>query len=137
MPLGGFGDNVFEVSMNKIYTFKDYSNEISLDTEDQEVDSNKPSTYIKGMALETPSITIELRQSKNIDVETEYNNWKNMCESKKAHMLFLGDKPVSTNKFLLIKVSTSNVQFSSTGKMIKATLNLSFKEYVRAGVKKK
>ena len=135
MSLGGFGDKTFEVSMNKIYTFKDYSNEVSLETEDQDVDGSKPSTYIKGMGLEAPSITIELRQSKNIDVETEYNNWKSICRNKKPHMLFLGNESVSTNKFLLIKVAISNVQFFSSEKMIKATLNLSFKEYVRAGVK--
>ena len=58
MSLGGFGDKTFEVSMNKIYTFKDYSNEVSLETEDQDVDGSKPSTYIKGMGLEAPSITL-------------------------------------------------------------------------------
>ena len=136
MSLGGFGDKLFEVSLDKIYTFSDYSNEISLNTEDQDVDGDKPSTYIKGMDLEAPSIQIKLIQSKNIDVQTEYNDWKTICKSGTPHMLFLGEEPVSTNKFLLVKLSASDMKISTSGKLIKVAIKLSFKEYVRKGVKK-
>lgn len=136
MSLGSFSSKGFEVSQNKIYTFDEYTRDISLNVEDQEVDGSKPSTYIKGTNLEPVSLTIKLRQSNSIDVETEINDWKSICEDGIPYMLFIGDKTVSNNKYLLTGVSLSDNNYIATGKLIKTTMKLTFKEYVRAGVKK-
>lgn len=136
MALGGFADKSFIVSKNKIYTFDEYNNEIGLDVEDQSVDGDKPSTYIKGKKLENPTINIQLRQSKSIDVQKEINDWKKLCEDGIPYMLFIGDSPVSNNKYLLINVNISDTAIIFSGKMTKCLLKLTFKEYVRAGVKK-
>lgn len=136
MSLGGFAGKLFEVSSNKIYTFFDDTNDLSLNVEDQEVDGDKPSTYIKGKNLEDVSFNIDLKQSKNIDVETEVKEWREIYELMSPCMLFLGNNPVSENKFLLRQMNVSNKLYSSSGWLIKATLKLTFKEYVRAGVKK-
>lgn len=136
MALGGFADKIFEVSMQKIYTFDEFSNEIGLNVEEQEVDGDKPSTYIKGMNLENPSIALDLRQSTNLDVETEINDWRKLCNDSTPYMLFIGNNPVSVNKYLLTGVSVSDSTIISSGKIVRCKLKLSFKEYVRAGVKK-
>ncbi|WP_459482125.1 phage tail protein [Clostridium saccharoperbutylacetonicum] len=136
MSLGSFGNKTFEVSQNKIYTFDGYTRDISLGVEDQDVDGDKPSTYIKGIDLEKISFDIKLNQSSNIDVEKEINEWKSICESGSPYMLFLGNNPVSSNKFLLTGISLSDNFYTSNGKQVKTTLKLTFKEYVRAGVKK-
>lgn len=135
MALGGFAEKLFEVSSNKIYTFDDFSKSFTLNVESQEVDGDKPSSYIKGKGLQNPSITIKLRQSKSIDVNTEVEDWGKICESGTPYMLFLGDNPVAANKFLLKNVDVSDTNYFG-GKLIKATLKLDFEEYVRAGVKK-
>lgn len=136
MSLGSFSSKVFEVSQNKIYTFDEFTRDISINVEDQEVDGSKPSTYIKGTNLEPVSFTIKLRQSNSIDVETEINDWKSICEEGIPYMLFIGDKTVSNNKFLLTGVSLSDNDYIATGKIMRSTMKLTFKEYVRAGVKK-
>ncbi|MCI1478124.1 MAG: phage tail protein [Clostridium beijerinckii] len=136
MSLGSFSSKVFEVSQNKIYTFDEYSREISLNAEDQDVDGDKPSTYIKGINLEQVSFNIKLIQSSSIDVEAEINDWKNICEAGDPYMLFIGDNPVSNNKYLLTGISLSDNSYTAKGKQNKSTLKLTFKEYVRAGVKK-
>lgn len=135
MALGGFAGKLFEVSSNKIYTFDDYSKSFSLNVESQEVDGDKPSTYIKGKGLQDPSISIKLRQASNVDVETEVEDWGNICEAGTPYMLFLGNNPVASNKFLLKKVNISDTNYFG-GKLTKATLKLDLEEYVRAGVKK-
>ncbi|AWK52205.1 hypothetical protein DIC82_14890 [Clostridium beijerinckii] len=136
MSLGSFSNKFFEVSQNKIYTFDEFTRDISLNVEDQEVEGSKPSTYIKGINLEPVSINVKLRQSNTIDVETEINDWKIICEAGIPYMLFLGDKPVSSNQFLLTGVSLTDNNYVSPGKLVKSTMKLTFKEYVRAGVKK-
>lgn len=136
MSLGGFGDKVFEVSQNKIYTFSNVSNDMGLNIEEQDVEGDKPSIYIKGKTNESPSIDINLTQSGTIDCEKEFNDWKTILYSQTPHMLFLGRNPVSSNKFLLIGVTPSNQVYHPNGRLIKVTLTLKFKEYPRAGVKK-
>lgn len=136
MSLGGFGDKTFEVSQDKIYTFSNVSNSMGLNTEEQEVEGEKPSIYIKGFKNETPSINITLNHSDTIDCDTEYKYWKDVLYSKKPHMLFLGKEPVSNNKFLLVDITPSDMVYHPSGKLIKITLTLKFQEYPRAGVKK-
>lgn len=136
MALGSFSSKVFEVNQNKIYTFDEYTRDISINVEDQEVDGDKPSTYIKGISLEGISFNVKLLQSNSIDVETEINDWKNICEVKEPYMLFIGNNPVSSNRYLLTGVSLSDNTYIPSGKLIKSTIKLTFKEYVRAGVKK-
>lgn len=135
MALGSFNNKFFEVSQNKIYTFDEFTRDISLNVEEQEVEGSKPSTFIKGTTLEPVSFNVKLRQSSSIDVETEINDWKNICEAGIPYMLFIGDNPVSNNRFLLTGVSLSDNNYIS-GKLIKSTIKLTFKEYVREGVKK-
>lgn len=136
MSLGGFAGKNFEVSSNKIYTFDEFANEISLSVEDQEVEGDKPSTYIKGMDLEKPSISLDIRQSSSVDVETEIKDWRSICYAATPYMLFIGNDPVSDHKYLLTKVSISDTVFLPNGKKIRCKLKLSFEEYVRQGVKK-
>ncbi len=136
MALGSFSSKFFEVSQNKIYTFDEYTRDIAINVEDQEVDGDKPSTYIKGTNLEQVSFNVKLVQSSSIDVETEINDWKSICEGKEPYMLFIGNNPVSSNKYLLTGVSLSDNTYIPSGKLVKSTMKLTFKEYVRAGVKK-
>lgn len=136
MSLGGFGDKLFEVSTEKLYGFYDESYDIGLDTEDQEVDGEKPSVYVKNESLINPSINIDLRQSSTIDVDSEFTSWKEILKSREKHMLFLGNEPISDNKYLLVKITPSNVEYSPQGKRVRMTLGLTFKEYPRDGVKK-
>ncbi|MBN1071143.1 hypothetical protein DVV81_08165 [Clostridium botulinum] len=136
MGLGGFANKTFEVNMNKIYTFDDYTNSFGISVEEQEVENDKPSNYIKGSDLEKPSFTIKLRQSATVDVESELKEWKDICYSKNPYMLFIGNNPVSNNKYLLEKGDVSDTLIINSGKIVKCTLKLTFKEHVRYGAKK-
>lgn len=136
ISLGGFANKIFEVNMNKIYTFNDYTNSFGISIEEQEVENDKPSNYIKGFDLEKPSFTIELRQSATIDVEKELKEWKDICYSKNPYMLFIGNNPVSNNTYLLEKCDLSDMLIINSGKMVKCKLKLTFREHVRYGAKK-
>ena len=136
MSLGGFAEKTFEVNSNKIYTFDDYSNSFGISVEEQKVENDRPSNYIEGLDLEKPSFTIDLRQSSSVDVETELKEWKEICYSKTPHMLFIGNTPVSDNKYILEKGDISDSLIINSGKMIKCKLKLTFREHVRYGAKK-
>ncbi len=136
MSLGEFARKKFEVTSNKIYTFDDYSNSFGISIEEQEVENDKPSNYLKGFDLEKPSFTISLKQSATVDVETELKEWKDICYAMTPYMLFIGNNPVSNNKYLLEKGDISDTTIIGSGKMIKCKLKLTFREHVRYGAKK-
>ncbi|MBY6931025.1 phage tail protein [Clostridium botulinum] len=136
MSLGGFAGKTFEVNSNKIYTFNDYSNSFGISVEEQDVENDKPSNYIKGLDLEKPSFTVDLRQSSSVDVETEIKEWKELCYSKTSYMLFIGNTPVSENKYILEKGDISDALIIGSGKIVKCKIKLTFREHVRNGAKK-
>lgn len=51
-------------------------------------------------------------------------------------MLFIGNTPVSDNKYILEKGDISDSLIINSGKMIKCKLKLTFREHVRYGAKK-
>lgn len=136
MSLGGFAGKLFEVSQNKMYTFYDDTNDVTVKTEEQEVDGSKPSTYIQGMGLETVSLTIKLKQSSTISVEIEVDEWKAIAAQMAPYYLWLGNRPVANNRFLLTDINFSEKVYTYWGKLVAVTMKLTFKEYVREGVKK-
>lgn len=131
--IGSFGDKEFTVNTDMVYTpeTESWSTEISVD--EQEVDGSKPSSYIK-QTLDGVSLSIKLSWH-FVYVEDEIRSWKAICDSHEPHMLFMGDNPVSENKYLLYSSKATDILRSPNGTALKATLALEFKEYVREGTK--
>lgn len=135
MPIATFGTKVFEASSNKIYTFDGFSKSTSLDVENQELENNKPSTYIKGYALDQIGPLTLMLDSRFVDVEAEIQDWNNICLSKIPQFFIMGGKLIGQNKFLLKSVNESEAIINNLGKKIKTKLELSFEEFVRYGYK--
>lgn len=135
MPIASFGNKVFNVSLNKIYTFDGYTRTSALNIEEQEVVGSKPSSYIKGSTLDDLGISINLKKMKGIDVRKEINEWNAIKDSKVAQNFILGGSRVGANKYLLVSVSESDFLIDKEGRVLSAKLDLKFKEFVRLGKK--
>lgn len=133
--IGSFANKVFKVSSNHLYTFDEFTMSGELKVDEQEVDGSKPSTYIKGSGLDKVSLNILLIKQKNINVRNEIQDWFKIRDSKTPHHLIVGNKNLSTYKFLLTNVDTSDTKIGPNGEFLKSTLKLQFSEYVRAGKK--
>ena len=84
------------------------------------------------MAVSAPPRRIK---QKNINVRNEIQDWFKIRDSKTPHHLIVGNKNLSTYKFLLTNVDTSDTKIGPNGEFLKSTLKLQFSEYVRAGKK--
>lgn len=133
MPIATFGNKIFQVSSNKIYTFSGLSWSSSLETEAQEKLQSKPSTYIKGENLTNLAFEIQLRAELGVNVRAEIENWEAIKSSAQPSLFILGSKAIGKNKWLLKSVDVSDTDIDSSGRVLKATLKLSLEEYVRAG----
>lgn len=134
--IGSFGSKTFSSSLNKIYTFEDMTENTSLNIEEQDVEGQKPSTYIKGPSLSDCSLTITLLRQKKVDVLSEINSWKNILAAAKPYPLVIGGKALSRYKYLIASISTSDVKIGPNGEYLFAKVQIQFKEYVRAGKNK-
>lgn len=133
--IGSFANKVFKVSANHLYTFDEFTMSGELKVDEQEVDNSKPSSYIKGPGLDKVSLNILLIKQKNVNVRNEIQDWFKIRDAKTPHHLIIGNKNLSTYKFLLTSVNTSDTKIGPGGEFLKSTLQLQFSEYVRAGKK--
>lgn len=136
MAIASFASKTFSVSSNRIYTFNSFTRSGSLNVEEQEVEGQKPSTYIKGSSLEEMSFTISLIGQECINIGDELNSWMAIKDAKTPYVFILGNKLVGKNKFLLTNVSLSEAEINGEGEYIKANIQLQFKEFARYGSKK-
>ncbi len=132
MSIAVFAGKSFQTSGRKINTFNSFSTGSGLQTEKQDVEGKKPSTYIKGADLGTMSFVVPLKASLGMNVRNEYESWKALAETGKAYPFILGGKAFGANKWLLKSAQLSNVAMG-TKEMIEAMLQLDFEEYVRPG----
>lgn len=133
--IGSFANKVFKVSSNHLYTFDEFTMNSELKIDEQEVDGNKPSTYIKGPGLDKVSLNVSLIKQKNINVRNEIDEWKKIKDSKVPYHLIIGNRNLATYKFLLTNVDVSEIKIGIAGEYLKAKVQLQFSEYVRAGKK--
>ncbi len=133
--IGSFANKVFKVSSNHLYTFDEFTMSGELKVDEQEVDGSKPSTYIKGPGLDKVSLNILLIKQKNVNVRNEIQDWLKIRDAKTPHHLIIGNKNLSSYKFLLTNVNTSDTEIGPNGEFLKSTVQLQFSEYVRAGKK--
>ncbi|QNU67268.1 phage tail protein [Ruminiclostridium herbifermentans] len=135
MSLATFGTKAFTVSNKKIYTLDELAFSQSLNTETQEVEGGKPSTYIKGVNLITLSFSINL-DARFVDVKAEIDWWNKKMLSQVPEIFTIGGKVISKNRFLLKSVSTSDTIIGKNGRFLKAKLDLQFEEFASKGYKK-
>lgn len=134
MPVATFGPKEFTVSTQKIYTFDELERQASINTETQEYEGGKASTWVKGQNLDQISFTVVL-DAAFVDVEEEIEDWHNILNAAKPYPFTIGQKPLSRNNFLLKEISISEHVIGNAGKMLRAKMSLTLEEYVRAGSK--
>jgi len=135
MSIAIFGSKSFSVSSHKVLTFNEltFSGQLQVDT--QEVDKEKPSTYIKGPGLEKLSFMVQLEASLGVDVRAEMDSWRSIRDAGQPQVFSIGGKPLSGNKWLLTSVEITDTVIDGAGRFSSAKLSLTFEEYVRPGKK--
>lgn len=133
MAIAVFRNKSFQVSRNKINTFNDLTWSGDLNTETQEKLNGKPSTYIKGVNLDSMSFSIQLKRILGMNVRKEIDDWEDIKLNADPGIFMLGTKPLGDNKWLLKSTSVSNTIITNKGELMEAVLQLEFEEYVRPG----
>jgi len=132
MPIASFAGKEFSASAAKLYPFMDFSLSGAILTEAQERAGQKPATYIKGLGLEAFSISIQLRAQASVNIRDEMASWQAIRDARVPYFFIMGGKPIIPNKLLLKSVEISDAIIEQSGRILKATLQFQFEEYVAA-----
>lgn len=135
MPIAVFAGKTFNVSSEKVYTFNEFNLSSSLNTESQDVDGKKPSTYVKGPGLNTMSFSIPVKISFGYYPLAEYESWETIKDKAIAYPFIIGGKPIGVNKWQLKNVSLNNTTADNKGTILSGVIQLEFEEYIRPGSK--
>lgn len=131
-----FAGKQFEVSNKKIHLINSIGFNSSLDVENQNTAFGKPLTLIKGPSLIEVSLDFKLSIYLGIDVYAEINQWQKMLENKTKGYLFIGNRPISNNTFLLKSLDVTDIKLSSNNIYLSANISIQLQEFVRKGVLK-
>lgn len=134
MPIAVFQNKTFQVSNQKKYTFHDFTvSEGALVVENQEKLKSKPSSYIKGQALQNISFVVPLSVELGYNPLKEINDWEKIKQNAQPAIFLLGEKPYGQNKWLLVNSTPVDIMIDNKGNILKANLKLEFQEHVREG----
>lgn len=112
-----------------------YTQSMSLSTEAQDQDAGKPATLIKGAELEQQQFTVRLLRPMGVSPEGEIALYRKTLEAANPQRLVVGGRVMGSCQWLLKSVSVKETTLDGRGRMVAASVELSFEEFVRAGVK--
>lgn len=127
--IGSFGDIIFEVSDDKILTFKDYNRKGSSRWNQYEIIGNKPKSDFDGPGLEEISISILLKVELGVSPSEQLEIIRNMKDTGKPALLILGNKPISPNYWVITDMEENDHIIDNRGNILKADVTLSLMEY--------
>lgn len=129
MILAQFGYEVFYVnSTNGIYTPSDLSFEYGKTIETEKRAGKKPLSYMGEVSLIKSGFKLHL-DNRFVDVQSKIDKWQAMAEGNYLYAFTIGNKLVSTNKFVVTSVKVSNVKTNGRGVKLSADLDISIEEY--------
>lgn len=133
MYIATWGNKGFTVSLEKIVSFDNLEIISSINTEKLENEGKKPSTYKKGINLDTFSLKVTIDSNFGTTPEIQYNQWMDELKKQQPWPFLIKGKPLNNTKYLLIKVQPINNKFDNAGNWITTTIYLEFEEFIVEG----
>lgn len=112
-----------------------YTQSMSLSTEAQDQEAGKPATLIKGAELEQQQFTVRLLRPMGVTPEGEIARYRRALEAASPQRLVVGGRVMGSYQWLLKSVSVKETTLDGRGRMVAASVELSFEEFVKAGAK--
>ncbi|MDL2280314.1 phage tail protein [Selenomonadales bacterium OttesenSCG-928-I06] len=128
--IGSLGEIVFEVSGEKIQTFKDMKRSSSARVATHEILGQKPMLEFIGPGLEDITFNIKLSQSLGVDIDDSLEKLRSMRDEGKIEFFIVAGEPVTDNKWLVLSLSEATNYTDGTGKALSVDVDVALKEYV-------
>lgn len=128
--IGYFGSEKFVVSDKKVLTFSDFQRSTAGRYQTFDRIGKKPLTEMTGPGLESISYSVALDASLGVEPRTVLDHWTTLADTGTVDVIVVGNKLVGKNKWLLKSASETWTTINGKGRVLKATMDLTFEEYV-------
>ena len=128
--LGSFGDIVFEVSAEKILTFRNFTSSFKAVYAEHNLLNAKNKLEFTGLSAGDFSLDVNLRENLGVDVNSELERLKEILQNHKAVYLILYGKPQGDGAFVLTDYSVKSSVIDKNGKCTACEVSLKLKEYI-------
>lgn len=129
--IGSLGKNIiFEVSDQKVLTFKDYSREISAKWETHNIIGKKAKSEFIGPELQKITFTIHLNATYGVRPRKIIERLTGMVEKGTVERFVVGGKKIGRYYWKITSMSEAWDIVLRDGEIIAATLNLTLEEYL-------
>lgn len=119
---------IFQVSREKIYTFRDMSISTEGRWHDHEIITELPKSEYLGPGISTVSMTVDLIVELGVNPRKIVDNLRRYAREGKTALLIVGTQKLGENVWRLDSVEEAWDRIGMDGKLTKATVNLTFKE---------
>lgn len=130
--IGHFGETImFMVKEGKVFTFSNLTRTVSGRWATHSSINKREKTEFLGPALASNTMTIILDASLGVKPLKVIKEIEKAVHKGIAEHLVIGGKKISTNKYRITEMSEAWDVILNDGALYKATLNLTFEEYVK------
>ena len=127
MQIGTFGKIVFEVSSEKILTFRGFQRTAKARFSEHKIIGEKPVLEATGLELDQISFSISLNRAVGIDPAEQISVLREMLAAQEPHALIIGGKKIGN--FVLPDFSDAWNKVTHQGRLASAEIELKLLEY--------
>lgn len=125
--IGSFGDIPFEVSPERLRTFRDMSRKVAGRWSEHDIVAREPTLEFLGPSLDEISLTIRLSAQDGVHPREELDRLAQMVRGGIVEALVIGTE--FFGMFALLDTSEARIIHASGGELMLAEVTLSLKEY--------
>ena len=121
---------VFEVSSDKVLTFKNMTQSVNGRWATHDIIGNKPKSEFLGAGQRSVSLPVFLSSNHGVKPRRTMEKIEKSVENGTPHLLVIGGKQVGANQWVITDMSESWDNIIKDGKLVSANVTLTLAEYV-------
>lgn len=129
--IGNWGKQVtFFVNSQKILTFRNFKRTVSGRWSEHNIIGQKPKMEFAGPEADENSMEIVLSAENGVRPRAIIETLEKAIETGRVEYLYIGGKKIGSNKLYIQSMSETWDEIWNKGELVKATLQITFSEYV-------
>ena len=128
--IGSFGEVVFEVSDEKVRTFRDYQIQRSAKYSEHAIHGRKGVLEFTGLSPASASLAIKLDANLGVNPKEELNNLREILNKHEAVPFILDGEPQGDGLWVLESLNENFEIIDNHGTFISINVSLNLKEYI-------
>jgi phage protein U len=129
--IGSFGEIIFEVSLENIRTFRDFSRSATSNWSEHERFGQKPRSEFLWPDLDEISFVMRFDARYGMNPKAEMDRLLSWCREGRAETLIIGGIPIGMDQWVIRSVTQNWIALDGTGKVIVGEADVTLREYMR------